>query len=318
MNIAAPHVGNLFDYANTIGIDVEVLRSCLVDPRLDVCLLDNLVSDIEFINVFEAIINADKNKLTGLNYGCYLNLKALGFISQIALNATNIDQAVFILQQYFINSFPLVSLSIKRGKRDFALILECSIKESKIKNHLLDSVFCFIYRELKLMVNADALPKLIMPIKKVIEYEQMLDAKINKGVKHEFVFDSKVLNSEINTQQSRYIEILLPKFLKMLDVKGGSDKPFSNKVRHVILNMCAPELPSFHQVVVQFPLSDRSFQRKLSDEGITFRQLSDEIKKDLATYLLKGNKIRTQDIAHILGYSESSAFLHAAKKWQLH
>lgn len=57
--------------------------------------------------------------------------------------------------------------------------------------------------------------------------------------------------------------------------------------------------------------------RKLSEEDISFRRITDDIKKELSTYLAKGNKMKTQDIAFILGYSEASAYLHAAKKWQL-
>jgi AraC-like DNA-binding protein len=68
---------------------------------------------------------------------------------------------------------------------------------------------------------------------------------------------------------------------------------------------------------VPFPLSSRTFQRKLSEESLSFRRITDDIKKELSIYLAKGNKMKTQDTASILGYSEASSYLHAAKKWEL-
>jgi AraC-like DNA-binding protein len=101
----------------------------------------------------------------------------------------------------------------------------------------------------------------------------------------------------------------------MLDKERYNNRPFSNMVRKMVLQMCKPEPPSFEEVVVHFPVSDRTFQRKLKDEGLSFRKITNEVKSELSTYLSMGNKMKTQEIAHILGYSEPSAYLHAVKRW---
>jgi len=69
-------------------------------------------------------------------------------------------------------------------------------------------------------------------------------------------------------------------------------------------------------VAVHFLLSNRTIQRKLTEEGLSFRKITDDIKSELSSYLTKGNKMKTQDIAFILGYAEPSAYLHAVKKWK--
>jgi AraC-like DNA-binding protein len=84
----------------------------------------------------------------------------------------------------------------------------------------------------------------------------------------------------------------------------------------MLLNRCRPELPTFEQVATHFPLSNRSIQRKLTEEGLSFCKITDNIKSELSIYLSKGNKMKTKDIASILGYSEPSAYLHAVKKWK--
>lgn len=317
MNLAAPHIGNLFNYATYKGINEVELRKHLVNSTLDVCSIENAVSDVEFLNVFEHIIKAEGSDYAGLNYGCYLNIKALGFISQITLNASNMAQAVFILQQYFDNAFPLVSLKALESKKQYVLELECNVKDKNTKQHLLDAVYCFVYRELRLMVEDYLLPQLQMPTKNVGVSSLFLNTEVQKGSAHSIIFDKAILDAEINTKRAKQIELLLPQFLKMLEKKKAGYKSFSIQVRNMVLNMCCPELPTFEQVLAQFPLSSRTFQRKLTEEDISFRRITDDIKKEISTYLSKGNKMKTQDIAFILGYSEASAYLHAIKKWQL-
>lgn len=317
MKLAAPHIGNLFNYAAYKGISEATLRKHLLNSDLDVCSIENTIEDSEFIKVFEYIIKTEGSAYAGLNYGCYLNIKALGFISQITLNASNMAQAVFILQQYFDNAFPLVSLNTVESKKEYTLQLECNVQDKNARQHLLDAVYCFVYRELRLMVADDLLPKLQMPTKNSAVNSLLLNTEVEKGSTHSIIFDKDILDAEINTKRAKQIELLLPQFLKMLEKKKNGYKSFSLQVRNMVLNMCCPELPTFEQVLAQFPLSSRTFQRKLAEEDISFRRITDDIKKELSTYLSKGNKMKTQDIAFVLGYSEASAYLHAVKKWQL-
>ena len=98
MRIQAPHIANLFNYAAYKGISEDGLRNCLADKNLDVCSVNNSVTVNEFLKVFQALMNLTSDKFFGLHYGCYLNIKALGFIAQLSLHTSNIQQAVFILQ----------------------------------------------------------------------------------------------------------------------------------------------------------------------------------------------------------------------------
>jgi len=316
MKISAPHIANLFDYASYQGISESSLRQYLAKQGLDVCNQQNTVSETEFLNVFETLVNKSNNSYFGLYYGCYLNIKALGFIVELSLNASSIEQAVFLLKEYLVATFPLVSLSEKKENHSYSLQLDCPLEDVRLKNHLLDTVFCFIYRELKLMLSDELFPMLQLPCSNTKEYSKLLNSNVYKGDMHSIVFNNRVLKTEMNKKRVKEIEYLLPKFMMMLDKKKSGYMGFSRQMRNMILNMCCPELPAFAQVSNQFPLSDRTIQRKLTEEGLSFRKIADDIKKELSYYLAKGKFIKTQDIAYILGYSEPSAYLHAVKRWE--
>jgi AraC-like DNA-binding protein len=67
-------------------------------------------------------------------------------------------------------------------------------------------------------------------------------------------------------------------------------------------------------VAANFNLSNRSLQRKLKEEGVTYQQIVEEVRRKLAINYLTSN-YSIKDISHILGYNEQSAFVRAFKRW---
>lgn len=316
MKISATHIANLFDFGTYQGVNESYLRTFLVETNLDVCNSENFVTETEFLSVFKELILNAKNPYFGLNYGAYLNIKALGFISDISLNATSIEQAVLILMEYLNTSFPLINLTVKEDETYYTLLLDSRIEDKTIKNNLLDIIYCFIYRELALMLNEDFSPLLKLPYNDIRPYSLQFNLEVEKGDKHLILLDKKVLKTEINKKKVKEIECLLPKFMMMLETENNEYKNFSRQVRNMTLNMCKPEIPTFEQVSKQFPMSDRTIQRKLTTEGVSFRKIADDIKRELSVYLRIGKRMKTQDIAYVLGYSDASAYLHAVNRWK--
>lgn len=65
----------------------------------------------------------------------------------------------------------------------------------------------------------------------------------------------------------------------------------------------------------QLNLSARTLQRKLQDANLSFTQLVDDVRRELAERYLADAKLDLVDIAFLLGYSEQSAFTRAYKRW---
>ena len=314
-NISAPYIVNLYEYGSFQGVEENTLRRFLINVDLDVCLPDNTINPFEFENTFSELYKTSNDKHFGLHFGSFLNLKTLGLIHQLSLEASGLNQCLFLIKEYFTHTFPIIHLETNESENTYEIKLSCSLVDDELKIQLLDTIICFMYREICHLVTPDYLPQVYTPQSYVDEYSQFLNAEVKQGGNYLIRFNKSVNQIPLNKKRLKEIEILLPQFLKMLDNKKSKYGSFSLQIRNMILNMCSPEIPTFQQVSKQFPLSDRSIQRKLTDEGLSFRKISDDVKKELSYYLVKGNKIKTQDIAYILGYSEPSAYLHAVKRW---
>jgi AraC-like DNA-binding protein len=62
-------------------------------------------------------------------------------------------------------------------------------------------------------------------------------------------------------------------------------------------------------------MSSRTLQRQLQSAGTTFTTLLNEIRQDLAQKYLREQHNNITEIAFLLGFSESSAFSRAFKRW---
>lgn len=316
MKIQAIHLGNLLAYAQYKGLKEDDLRAGLSNPLVDVCSEENYISSSDYLKVFNMLCLYSNSHFCGLHYGFFLNIKSLGFIATLSQQAINIEQAVLILQDYLKYSFPLISLNAINEDNKYILNIKYIGGVKALKSQIIDAVFCFVYREIKLMLPHDVFVYLEHPKGTNNEYIKFFNQDIIVGKNYSIFFDATVLNKLINKKTLKEIDILLPKFLKMLNKKGKVYKGFSARVRDITLNMCQPELPTFDKVCAQFNTSNRTVQRRLAEEGITFRKIADDIRKELHVYLTAGKKMKTQDIAYILGYSEPSAYLHAVKRWK--
>ena len=62
-------------------------------------------------------------------------------------------------------------------------------------------------------------------------------------------------------------------------------------------------------------MSSRNLQRKLAVEGVTFRELVQTVRQELAeAYLVRGS-FTLGEITYLLGFSDQSSFSRAFKRW---
>ena len=62
-------------------------------------------------------------------------------------------------------------------------------------------------------------------------------------------------------------------------------------------------------------MSQRTLARKLSDEGLNFTEILQQLRRDLAVRYLDDHKLHISKIAWLLGFNEVSSFTHTFKRW---
>ncbi len=73
--------------------------------------------------------------------------------------------------------------------------------------------------------------------------------------------------------------------------------------------------PALETVAVRLQLSARALQHRLKQNGVTFKELVDSVRKALVLHYLRDPHTSLQDVAFLLGFSEQSAFSRAFRRW---
>ena len=108
-----------------------------------------------------------------------------------------------------------------------------------------------------------------------------------------------------------------PKQFRILEAQAQtrSDLGLVFRLRRTLGALLLAKAASGDEVAKLLSMHHRTLNRRLRAEGTTFQQLLDEARFEAACQLLDTAHIPITDIASSLGYSETSAFSRAFRRW---
>src|SRR5262249_25486329 len=142
------------------------------------------------------------------------------------------------------------------------------------------------------------------------------------GTKVEFGADTDEIALDIESRElplthaDPYLNKLLLKDCEaaLADRKGGVSQ-LRTKVENAISSLLPHGRVPVENVARDLGMSRRTLARKLSDEGLNFTDILQQLRRDLAVRYLHDRKLHVSKIAWLLGFNEVSAFTHAFKRW---
>jgi AraC-like DNA-binding protein len=94
-----------------------------------------------------------------------------------------------------------------------------------------------------------------------------------------------------------------------------ASKTMRSKVECVLMRTLHTGEASMDTVAKKLGLSRQTLYRQLKVELVTFEQVLDELRHELALRFLSGKKVSVNETAYLLGFSEPAAFSRAFKRW---
>lgn len=111
----------------------------------------------------------------------------------------------------------------------------------------------------------------------------------------------------------------LKKFLRAapgnLLVIPDNDNSVTAQVRACLGRDFSQELPDFEEVASRLRITPQTLRRRLREEGTSYQEIKDNIRRDAAIGYLARPQLSIMDIAQFMGFSEPSTFHRAFKKW---
>ncbi len=137
--------------------------------------------------------------------------------------------------------------------------------------------------------------------------------------KNIMVYDKSVLQKENNQYfDKRSFDNIITYADDLIRQQLSRTDDFSIIVENEILSMIGRGVvfPNIEKVSKNFGMSIRTFQRKMEQDNINYKDLLDSVRKSFAlNYINQHTDFNVTDLAFALGYSDPSSFIKAFKRW---
>lgn len=146
------------------------------------------------------------------------------------------------------------------------------------------------------------------------DYSRMLGVPVRFEQDAAIVFDDELLRMPCREHDPNLFRFVSAHAEAMLQHEARNPTTCS-QVRRLVLELVERGEPSLAEVARELATSQRSLQRRLKEEGTSFRDVIDDVRKDLALAYLTDHRMSVSEVAYLLGYSEAGAFVRAFKRW---
>ncbi|WP_051687204.1 AraC family transcriptional regulator [Microbulbifer sp. HZ11] len=128
------------------------------------------------------------------------------------------------------------------------------------------------------------------------------------------VFNTRYLSMPL-VRDAQQLSEFLSRAPECLLSQYKSDNSYTGRIRRMLQSDNSIENLSLDDVAERLYTSPQTLRRRLKDEGNSWQDIKDSVRRDMAMYQLKGQETAVAEIAERLGFSEPSAFNRAFKKW---
>ncbi|CTQ61994.1 Virulence-regulating protein VirS [Roseibium album] len=132
---------------------------------------------------------------------------------------------------------------------------------------------------------------------------------------HGIVFHTKDLETPLVHSDRDLLELMSNVADRMLEKRRAVPKSFLANVEFHVIDGLSKGQSSASLVAGKLGMTERTFARRLADESTTFSEVLEDVRRNLSEEYLHKSDLSLPEIAFLLGYSDSPAFIRAYKRW---
>jgi len=147
-------------------------------------------------------------------------------------------------------------------------------------------------------------------------YEKHFGCPVKFGVRrNKLIFRAEDVTQPFVTHNPELLELVAPQLEAELrqQLAGGSLK---EQAKGILKRLLAGEKPRLEDVAAELRISARTLQRRLLEEGLTFHNLIEEARREMARHYLRQPSLELNETAYLLGYEDPNSFIRAFHQWE--
>jgi AraC-like DNA-binding protein len=274
-------------------------------------------NQIKFLNL---VADALSDEFLGVHLAESVDLRALGLIYYVLASSTTLGDALRRASRYSAINNEGVQVTFREDPKQLSIIFRYIAVPRLKDRHQIEFFVVTLLRVCRQLTDRHLSPMTI----KLVHRRTHLPARLRSILGCKVIFGSDMdevayrqpfKNASISDADP-YLNSLLVKYC---EEAISNHRVGSGAWRLNVENAIAPLLPhgraEMPEVARRLGISQRTLGRRLASEGLTFGEVLDGLRFELATRYLQEHNLPTSEVAWLLGYQETSAFYHAFKRW---
>lgn len=307
-----------YAHARGAGVDVPpLLRRAGLDERqvLDRGARIDVRRQIAFLNL---VARAVEDPFLGFHLAPAPDLRALGLVYYVVASSDTFGAAWRAGARYT----SLVNEGVLLGYREGATIdltFDYVGVARHVDRHQIEFCMAALLRLCRQLTGRALTPRRVSFIHHrnddPSELAAFFGCKIEFGARTDrMTFDAAVKDISIVSADPYLNELLKENAERALSRRQRSNG-FRSDVENAMIRQLPHGSAGAADIAKSLGVSARTFARRLADEGTTFSEIRETLRRALARQYLADRGVTISHVAWLLGYREVSAFTHAFKRW---
>jgi AraC-like DNA-binding protein len=276
----------------------------------------SVAAQYRFLELAAAAAN---DSLLGLHVAAEMDIRAVGILFYLTGSSRTVSEALENLARYSLTTNEALVAEISRQENEVILAIRHVQEFDESHRQFFELLALWFIRTLHKETNRDfTLLRITFTHARnadLREVHRLLRCPVDFAqTADSWVLPQRVMDLPIVSGDSQLLQILTAHADDLL-----AERHSVAGLQSMVANQLASLLPSGESraavVARQLGMSTRSFTRHLAEEGTTFGEILEQLRRRLASRYLADDHMSVQQIAWLLGHSEVGAFNHAYKRW---
>lgn len=310
------YVARLVDLLVEMGVQrAYLLMRCELDEAE--LTSDTLIDLRRVSRIFGFAAHFSSDPAIGLIAGQRLNINTHGPLGYAAMACENLAQALHLLVKYYRVQAPRANIRLHLRHRGFELVCEPSFEIAKMPWLTAEFLISSIFTSIDFLLGGR-----VSGVEVCFRYAQPVHVKrciesFRVPCHFESSFNGLLISREVALLPLVSADAIAAKLFQRRceNLKREIESSLlSERIRGLQVRR-AGEFLSQTEIANKVGLSVSTLHRRLLEEGLSYKDLLVEIKKEIAIEQLQAQALTLEQIAHLLGFSDASNFRRAFISW---
>jgi AraC-like DNA-binding protein len=147
-------------------------------------------------------------------------------------------------------------------------------------------------------------------------YETHFGCRVKfKSTRNALAFRKSDIDRPFLTHNADLLAMLAPQLEAELASRQADHTP-RDEVKAILKRLLAGRRPDLQEVARELGASTRTLQRRLGEMGVTYLQVLEEARRELARHYLLHSALDLSQTAYLLGYEDANSFFRAFQQWE--